>query len=107
MLEIREFRKNDINEIMKMEAQFLPKSREVITKAKALKLYKKNPLACLVAEKDGKIVGSIFGELEGKLCKIKFLIIDPDHLGESIVAKLIDKMLKLTGAKGLIKFLPK
>lgn len=102
-IRIRRFREGDIHSILELEKNFPPKSRKAITEEEILKLYNKNPKACLVAETGGKISGAIFGEVHRDACKIKTLIIDVDKLGEGIASLLIDELLKSTSTKRLVK----
>jgi ribosomal protein S18 acetylase RimI-like enzyme len=100
-LKIRKFNKKEIDDILRLENNFPPKSREKITKDEAERLYKKNPNACLVAEYKNKIVGAIFAEVKNDECKIRHLIIDIDYLGEGIATTLIEEVMKATNSKKL------
>lgn len=101
---VREFNSNDIGQLVKIDHTFPPRSREPISSDEALKLYKKNNKACLVALEGKKVVAALFGELEGNTYVIKYMIIDPEYLGEGVADLLIKKALKATKAKNVSKF---
>ena len=103
-LDIRKFNENDLDTVIEIDKNFPPKARKILTKEAALELYEKNENACLVAEDVEKIVGAIFGEIQGKTYIIKFLIIHPEYLGEGIATLLIEKVIKKTNANSVEKF---
>lgn len=102
-IKIREMKKDDIDDILGLEAKFPPKSREKMTREKINELFSKNPNGCLVAEENYRIVGAIFGEPRRDGCKIISIIIDLDKLGEDISSKLIKELSERIGKKNIIK----
>ncbi|MDI6798877.1 MAG: GNAT family N-acetyltransferase [Candidatus Aenigmarchaeota archaeon] len=101
---IRKFLKEDIWSIIEIDEMFPPRSRKLITWEEALKLYEKNRNACLIAEKDGRIVGAILGEVLDKAYIIKFLIIHPEYLGEGLASLLIEEAIKATDSEIATKY---
>lgn len=102
-IKIRQFAEKDLEAVLDIEREFPPTSRGLITKDDAVRLFKQSPKTCLVAEREGEVVGFIFGELREDSCVIKFLQVLPEHLGEGIVTDLIDEVEKLTSARVLLK----
>ena len=100
-VKIRQFRCEDLKKVLEIDEEFPPTSRELISDKDALKLFRQNPRGCLVAEKEGKVVGFIFSELREGSCIIKFLQVLPECMGESIVAKLMDEAMRTTKAKAV------
>ncbi|MDI6903627.1 MAG: HAD-IA family hydrolase [Methanocellales archaeon] len=100
-VKIRQFRCEDLKKVLEIDEEFPPTSRELISDKDALKLSRQNPRGCLVAEKEGKVVGFIFSELREGSCTIKFLQVLPECMGESIVAKLMDEAMRATKANVL------
>lgn len=92
---IRPFERKDLEDVLRIDRIYPPTSRDPISEGEALRLHQANPNACLVAEKDGELVGFIFCEIyEGK-CTVRYLQIIPSLLGEGIVPQLVDKIIEL------------
>ncbi|MDI6888962.1 MAG: GNAT family N-acetyltransferase [Methanocellales archaeon] len=100
---IRKFKETDLETVLDIDREFPPTSRGLITKDDAVRLSKQSPKTCLVAEKGGKVIGFIFGELGEDSCVVRFLQVLPEYLGEGIVTDLIDEVEKLTNARVLLK----
>jgi len=102
-IRVRKAEKRDIKSILELERNFPPKSRNMITERDIIKIIEENPNACLVAEDDWKIRGAIFGKVYRNECKILFLIVDLEKIGESIAEILMKELLKSTGTERFIK----
>ena len=84
MLKIRSACEKDIQAIVELDVKSNPGSRKCITEELAKKVLKAKPECCVVAElddNDNKIIGFVFG---------KIAQIDIEHLGEGIVAKMME-----------------
>jgi N-acetylglutamate synthase-like GNAT family acetyltransferase len=102
-IKIRKVEKKDIEEILELERKFPPKSRRMITYDEIVKIMEENPNACILAEDDWKIRGAIFGKVYRNECKILFLIVDLEKIGEGIAEILMKELLKSTGTERFIK----
>jgi len=99
---MREFRIEDYDALMSLwreaELSHKPKGRDSREKL-ALEINMPTSLF-LIAEVDGKIIGSVFGTHEGRKGWINRLAVSPDYRGRGIAKKLlveIEKIMNLSG----------
>ena len=90
MIKIREFKMDDFDQLVKLwistKIPLKPKGRDKYTKIK--KELKNNNSIFLIAEVEGKIIGSVFGTHDGRKGWINRLAIAPDFQGKGIAKKL-------------------
>lgn len=101
--EIRTFKMDDIEEIIKLEDKFPPGSRYRLSKDEMFRLYKNNKDACLIAEDGGKIIGFVFGEVKDGCYFVKSAQVIIERIGEGVISKLLERVVKKTEAKTLMK----
>src|SRR3989344_4896361 len=99
-MRIQEIKNNDYKELVKFwkENYFVNELDEL----KPFKLFlKKNPNLSILAEENGKIIGSALGSFDGRRGYVQKLVVDKDFRGKGIGKKLLDlvvKKLKKAGA---------
>jgi len=102
MIKIRRLENEDIEKVLNLENEFPAKNRKPLTKEEISKMMEK-PDACLVAEDDEEIVAFVLSEVSGEECIIRYANIVPNRMGESILAKLFEKIVNYTKCKKLVK----
>ncbi len=68
-------------------------------------LIKHNPDTCFVIEKDGEIIGSVFGAFNGRRAWIYHLCIHPEYQGKGYGKMLLRKTEEALKRKGATKIL--
>lgn len=90
MIKIREFKMDDFDQLVKLwisaKIPFKPKGRDKYNKIK--KELKNNNSIFLIAEVEGKIIGSVFGTHDGRKGWINRLAIAHDFQRKGIAKKL-------------------
>jgi ribosomal protein S18 acetylase RimI-like enzyme len=90
MIKIRNFKMNDYDELIKLwisaKLPFKPEGRDNYNKIQ--KEIKNNNLIFLIAEHEGKIIGSILGTHDGRKGWINRLAISPSFQGKDIAKNL-------------------
>ena len=94
------FEEKDLENVLELDRIYPPTARDPIGRETALDLYNQNSNACLVAEED-KLIGFAFCEIKEGACRIRFMQVSPDRLGEGTVQKLIDKIVELNKPRSL------
>jgi ribosomal protein S18 acetylase RimI-like enzyme len=69
-----------------------------------LKKLQRDPDLFLVAELDGKIVGSVIGGFDGRRGMMYHLAVAQDHRKEGIASRLVDELEERLRAKGCIRY---
>jgi len=68
-----------------------------------LSFLEKNPLTCLVAEDEGKLIGTILGGSDGRRGYLYHLAIQPDYQKRGLGGNLVQTCLDALQAQGIEK----
>lgn len=68
-----------------------------------LRLFGTRPLKFLVAETDGKLVGTTIVEDKGKLSSISVVMVDPDYRRRGIATRLMTRALECVRRRGKVR----
>lgn len=103
-LKLREFSLLDLDEVMEIEKTSFLKS-QAYSRAYFEKYYQKFPQGFLVAERGGKIIGYIIGNLKKNLLELVSLAVRPEWRQKGIGTKLTKFLVSVFMKKGADKFL--
>jgi ribosomal protein S18 acetylase RimI-like enzyme len=94
MIKIREFEINDYDDVIKLwissNLPFKPRGRDKYDKIE--KEIKNDNSIFLIAEFEGKIIGSVFGTHDGRKGWINRLAISPNFQGKDLAKKLCNNL---------------
>ncbi|MEK6779009.1 MAG: GNAT family N-acetyltransferase [Candidatus Deferrimicrobiota bacterium] len=95
---VRRMRTQDAEAILRIDEKITGLPHEAQYESRIIDALTRNPLGCLVAEVEGKIVGFILGDIRGwefaipKSGWIEIVGIDPDYHGKGVARVLIEKL---------------
>jgi len=95
---VRRMRTQDAEAVLRIDEKITGRPHEAQWEARIIDHVTGNPLGCLVAEADGKIVGFILGEIRGwefaipKSGWIEIVGVDPEFQGRGVAKALIEKL---------------
>jgi len=95
---VRRMRTQDAEAVLRIDEKITGRPHEAQWEARIIDHVTGNPLGCLVAEADGKIVGFILGEIRGwefaipKCGWIEIVGVDPEFQGRGVAKALIEKL---------------
>jgi ribosomal protein S18 acetylase RimI-like enzyme len=95
---VRRMRTQDAEAVLRIDEKITGSPHEAQWEARIIDHVTGNPLGCLVAEADGKIVGFILGEIRGwefaipKSGWIEIVGVDPEFQGRGVAKALIEKL---------------
>lgn len=95
---VRRMRTQDAEAILRIDEKITGRPHEAQYESRIIDALTRNPLGCLVAEVEGKIVGFILGDIRGwefaipKSGWIEIVGIDPDYHGKGVARVLIEKL---------------
>jgi len=102
-IRIREFQIKDYDALTslwkKANLEYRPKGRD--RRDKIEKELEINPTFLLVANVDGKLVGSVLGSHDGRKGWVNRLAVDPDYRKKSIARKLVNEAEKRLEKQGI------
>ena len=95
---VRRMRTQDAEAVLRINEKITGTPHEAQWESKIIDHLSGNPLGCLVAEAEGKIVGFIFGDIRGwefaipKSGWIEIVGVDPEYQGKGVARALIGKL---------------
>jgi ribosomal protein S18 acetylase RimI-like enzyme len=95
---VRRMRTQDAEVVLRIDEKITGTPHEAQWESRIIDQLTRNPLGCLVAEIEGKVVGFIFGEIRGwefaipKSGWIEIVGVDPEYQGRGISRILIEKL---------------
>ena len=95
---VRRMRTQDAEDVLRIDEKITGTPNEAQWESRIIDQMTRNPLGCLVAEAEGKVVGFIFGEIRGwefaipKSGWIEIVGIDPEFHGKGVARVLIEKL---------------
>ena len=95
---VRRMNTQDTEAVLGINEKITGRPHEAQYESRIIDALTRNPLACLVAETEGVVVGFILGELRGwefaipKSGWIEIVGVDPDFHGKGIARALIEKL---------------
>jgi ribosomal protein S18 acetylase RimI-like enzyme len=95
---VRRMRTQDAEEVLRVDEKITGRPHEAQWEARIIDQVTGNPLGCLVAEEEGKIIGFILGEIRGwefaipKSGWIEIVGVDPAYHGKGVARALIEKL---------------
>ncbi len=97
-LTVRRMRVQDAEGVLRIDEKITGSPHEAQWESKIIDHLGRNPLGCLVAEEEGRIVGFILGDIRGwefgipKSGWIEIVGVDPEHQGKGVARALIEKL---------------
>ena len=105
-MEIRQYRDSDYEQVAELwKVCFSGTLRPIDSREHLKQMTEKNPGMFLVAEKDGKIIGSIFATYNGRQAVLNRLAVLPEEQKNGIGNMLFDKLLEILEKYKPIEFL--
>jgi len=95
---VRRMRNQDAEAVLRIDEKITGMPNEAQWESRIIDQMTRNPLGCLVAEAEGKVVGFIFGEIRGwefaipKSGWIEIVGVDPEYHGKGVARVLIEKL---------------
>ncbi len=95
---MRRMRTQDAEAVLRIDEKITGTPHEAQWESRIIEHLSNNPLGCLVAESQGKVVGFIFGEIRGwefaipKSGWIEIVGVDPEFQGKGVARALIEKL---------------
>ena len=95
---VRRMRTRDAEDVLRIDEKITGTPNEAQWESRIIDQMTRNPLGCLVAEVEGKVVGFIFGEIRGwefaipKSGWIEIVGVDPECHGKGVARALIEKL---------------
>jgi ribosomal protein S18 acetylase RimI-like enzyme len=95
---VRRMRTQDAENVLRIDEKITGTPNEAQWESRIIDQMTRNPLGCLVAEAEGKMVGFIFGEIRGwefaipKSGWIEIVGVDPEYHGKGVARALIEKL---------------
>lgn len=95
---VRRMRTQDAENVLRIDEKITGTPNEAQWESRIIDQMTRNPLGCLVAEAEGKLVGFIFGEIRGwefaipKSGWIEIVGVDPEYHGKGVARALIEKL---------------
>ncbi|HJX15829.1 MAG TPA: GNAT family N-acetyltransferase [Candidatus Deferrimicrobiaceae bacterium] len=95
---VRRMRTQDTEAVLRIDEMITGRPHEAQWEDRIIDHVTGNPLGCLVAEADGKIVGFILGDIRGwefaipKSGWIEIVGVDPAYQGKGVARALIEKL---------------
>jgi ribosomal protein S18 acetylase RimI-like enzyme len=95
---VRRMRTQDAENVLRIDEKITGTPNEAQWESRIIDQMTRNPLGCLVAEAEGKVVGFIFGEIRGwefaipKSGWIEIVGVDPEYHGKGVARALIEKL---------------
>jgi ribosomal protein S18 acetylase RimI-like enzyme len=95
---VRRMRTQDAENVLWIDEKITGTPNEAQWESRIIDQMTRNPLGCLVAEAEGKVVGFIFGEIRGwefaipKSGWIEIVGVDPEYHGKGVARALIEKL---------------
>ena len=97
-LVVRRMRTQDAEAVLRIDEKITGTPHEAQWESRIIERVSNNPLGCLVAEAQGKVVGFIFGDIRGwefaipKSGWIEIVGVDPEFQGKGVARALIEKL---------------
>ncbi|RMG57049.1 MAG: GNAT family N-acetyltransferase [Deltaproteobacteria bacterium] len=97
-IRIRRMNVNDVESVLAIDEKITGRPHEAQWESKILEHLSSNPLGCLVAEVDGRVVGFVIGTIRGwefgipKCGWIEIVGVDPDYRRKGVARALIDAL---------------
>ncbi|MBK5096022.1 MAG: GNAT family N-acetyltransferase [Deltaproteobacteria bacterium] len=95
---VRRMHNQDAEAVLRIDEKITGTPNEAQWESRIIDQMTRNPLGCLVAEAEGKVVGFIFGEIRGwefaipKSGWIEIVGVDPEYHGKGVARVLIEKL---------------
>lgn len=95
---VRRMHAQDTDAVLQINEKIIGRPHEAQWESRMIDSLTRNPLGCLVAESDGKIVGFILGDIRGwefaipKSGWIEIVGVDPEYQGRGVARDLIEKL---------------
>jgi ribosomal protein S18 acetylase RimI-like enzyme len=95
---VRRMHTQDAEDVLRIDEKITGTPNEAQWESRIIDQMTRNPLGCLVAEAEGKVVGFIFGEIRGwefaipKSGWIEIVGVDPEYHGKGVARVLIEKL---------------
>lgn len=95
---VRRMRNQDAEAVLRIDEKITGTPNEAQWESRIIDQMTRNPLGCLVAEAEGKVVGFIFGEIRGwefaipKSGWIEIVGVDPEYHRKGVARVLIEKL---------------
>jgi len=95
---VRRMHTQDAEDVLRIDEKITGTPNEAQWESRIIDQMTRNPLGCLVAEAEGKVVGFIFGEIRGwefaipKSGWIEIVGVDPEYYGKGVARVLIEKL---------------
>ncbi len=106
---IRKMNVNDIDSVLAIDEKITGKPHEAQWESRIIDHLSTDPLGCLVAEVDGKIVGFVIGNIRGwefgipKCGWVEIVGVDPEYRGRGIARALIESLRDYFKMNGVSK----
>ena len=97
-ISVRRMRTQDAEAVLRIDEKITGTPHEAQWESRIIERVCNNPLGCLVAEAQGKVVGFIFGDIRGwefaipKSGWIEIVGVDPEYQGKGVARALIEKL---------------
>lgn len=95
---VRRMTPQDAEAVLRINEKITGRPYEAQWESKTIDYVSRNPLGCLVAESDGKVIGFIFGDVRGwefaipKSGWIDIVAVDPAWHGKGVARLLIERL---------------
>lgn len=95
---VRRMHAQDTDAVLRINEKIIGRPHEAQWESRIIDSLTRNPLGCLVAESEGRIVGFILGDIRGwefaipKSGWIEIVGVDPDYQGRGVARALIEKL---------------
>ena len=95
---VRRMRTQDAEDVMRIDEKITGRPHEAQWESRIIEHVTGNPLGCLVAEAEGKVVGFILGDIRGwefaipKSGWIEIVGVAPEFQGKGVARALIEKL---------------